>query len=136
MADWNTKIIEEFRANAGKVGGMFRNVPLLLLHHRGRKTGKVRVHPLAYRADGDRFLVFGSKGGAPTNPDWYYNLKANPRATVEVGTDTFDVEARMAEGEERDRLWAEQERAAPGFAEYQRKTKRKIPVIILERVTG
>jgi deazaflavin-dependent oxidoreductase (nitroreductase family) len=133
MADWNTKIIEEFRANAGKVGGMFRNVPLLLLHHRGRKTGTVRVNPLAYRADGDRLLVFGSKGGAPTNPDWYYNLIAHPLVTVEVGSERFPARARVAEGAERDRLYAAQAQRMPAFAEYQRKTNRRIPVVVLER---
>lgn len=132
--DWNTKIIEEFRANEGKVGGMFKGTPLLLLHHTGAKSGKVRVNPLAYRTDGDRLVVFASKGGAPTNPDWFYNLKANPRATVEVGTDTRDVRARVAEGEERDRLWTRQIEIAPAFGEYQKKTKRRIPVIVLEPV--
>src|SRR5947208_9324518 len=121
--DWNTKIIEEFRANQGKVGGMFERTPLLLLHHTGAKTGTVRVNPLAYANDGDdRLVVFASKGGAPTNPDWFHNLKANPRATVEVGTDTFEVAARVAEGEERERLWNRQTKMAPGFADYQKKT--------------
>jgi deazaflavin-dependent oxidoreductase (nitroreductase family) len=133
--DWNTKIIEEFRANRGKVGGMFESTPLLLLHHTGAKTGRVRVNPLAYATDGDdRLVVFASKGGAPTNPDWFHNLKANPRATVEVGTETFQVRAQVAEGDERERLWNRQTKVAPGFAEYQRNTKRQIPVVVLERV--
>ena len=133
--DWNTKIIDEFRANKGKVGGMFESIPLLLLHHTGAKSGRVRVNPLAYATDGDdRLVVFASKGGAPTNPDWFHNLKANPRATVEVGTETFDVRAQVAEGDERDRLWNQQTSAAPGFADYQKKTKRQIPVVVLERV--
>ena len=132
--DWNTKIIKEFRSNEGKVGGMFRGTPILLLHHTGARTGKVRVNPLAYRAEGDRLVVFASKGGAPTNPDWFYNLKANPRATVEVGTETRDVRARVAEGEERDRIWTLQKEAMPGFAEYEKKTTRQIPVVILEPV--
>ena len=132
--DWNKKIIEEFRANQGKVGGMFEGVPILLLHHTGAKSGKVRVNPLAYQANGNRLVVFASKGGAPTNPDWYHNLKANPRATVEVGTETRDVRARIAEGEEREKIWSRQKEIMPGFADYETKTTRKIPVIILEPV--
>jgi len=132
--DWNKGIIEEFRANQGKVGGMFEGVPILLLHHTGAKSGKVRVNPLAYQASGDRLAVFASKGGAPTNPDWFHNLKANPRATVEVGTETRDVRARVAEGEERDRIWSEQKELMPGFADYEKRTTRQIPVIILEPV--
>lgn len=132
--DWNTKIIEEFRANQGKVGGMFKGTPLLLLHHTGAKTGTVRVNPLAYRAEGSHLIVFASKGGAPTNPDWYHNLLANPRATVEVGTEVRDVRARVAQGEERERLWNEQVQRAPAFGQYQQRTKRTIPVIILEPV--
>ena len=109
MADrknWNEEIIEEFRANEGRVGGRFVNTPILLLHHTGAKSGTVRVNPLAYQTDGDRFVIFASKGGAPTNPDWYHNLRANPDATVEAGTDTIPVRARVTEGEERERLWA------------------------------
>jgi len=132
--DWNKKIIDEFRANQGKVGGMFAGTPILLLHHTGAKSGKVRVNPLAYRAEGDRLVVFASKGGAPTNPDWFHNLRANPRATVEVGTETRDVRARVAEGEERERIWSKQKESMPGFAEYEKKTKRTIPVVILEPV--
>ncbi len=130
--DWNKKIIDEFRANQGKVGGMFEAMPLLLLHHTGAKSGKVRVNPLAYATEGDRLVVFGSKGGAPTNPDWYQNLKANPRATVEIGSETRDVRARVAEGEERERIWNRQVGIAPAFGEYQKKIKRKIPVVVLE----
>lgn len=133
-SDWNRAIIEEFRANAGKVGGQFEGAPLLLLHTIGAKSGKTRVNPMMYQDLGDRLAVFASKGGAPTNPDWYHNLVANPRATVEVGTDTFDVIARVAEGEERARIWATQKERYPGFADYERKTRREIPVIILERV--
>ena len=132
--NWNEKIIDEFRANAGKVGGPFEGVPILLLHHTGAKSGQVRVNPLAYQADGDRLVVFGSKGGAPTNPDWYYNLLANPRATVEAGTESFDVEARVAEGDERERIWSRQKELVPGFADYEQKTSRQIPVVILEPV--
>jgi deazaflavin-dependent oxidoreductase (nitroreductase family) len=131
--DWNAGIIEEFRANKGKVGGMFEGTPILLLHHTGARSGQVRVNPLAYQADGDHWIVFASKGGAPSNPDWYHNLKANPQARVEVGTDTFDVRARVAEDDERERLWSRQKQLMPGFADYEQKTTRKIPVIVLER---
>lgn len=132
-SDWNKRIIDEFRANGGRVGGQFEGAPLLLLHTTGAKTGQTRVNPVMYQADGARFAVFGSKGGAPTNPDWYHNLVANPRASVEIGTDTFDVIARVAEGEERKRIWQTQKERYPGFAEYERNTARQIPVIILER---
>ena len=132
--DWNEPIIEEFRANQGKVGGPFEGRSLLLLHHTGARTGAVRVNPLAYRRDGDRLVVFASKGGAPRNPDWYYNLLAHPRATVEVGTETWEVHARVADSDERERLWAEVKEEMPGFASYERRTSRQIPVIILERV--
>jgi len=132
--DWNTGIIEEFRANQGKVGGMFEGRTLLLLHHTGAKSGKVRVNPLAYRKDGEAFVVFGSKGGAPTNPDWYHNLLANPAAVVEVGTETVKVRARRADPNERERLWTAQKRDAPGFADYEGMTTRQIPVVILEPV--
>jgi deazaflavin-dependent oxidoreductase (nitroreductase family) len=133
--DWNRKIIEEFRANAGKVGGPFEGVPILLLHHRGAKSGTERVNPLAYRRDGDDLVIFASKAGAPTNPDWYHNLVANPEATVEVGTDTMGVKAHVATGDERERLWTVQKREYPGFASYEQKTDREIPVVVL-RPTG
>ena len=136
MADWNQQIIEEFRANEGRVGGPFEGRPILLLHHRGAKSGTERVNPLAYQDLGSGAVaVFGSKGGAPTNPDWYHNLRANPRARVEIGTETFDVLARVAEGEERERTWEKQKRDMPGFADYERNTTREIPVVILERDT-
>ena len=134
MEDWNQRIVEEFRANEGRVGGPFEGRPILLLHHRGAKTGTERVNPLAYQDLGSGAVaVFGSKGGAPTNPDWYHNLRANPRARVEIGTETFDVLARVAEGEERERIWEKQKRDMPGFADYERNTTREIPVVILER---
>ena len=133
--DWNARIIEEFRANEGRVGGMFEGRPILLLHHRGARTGTERVNPLAYQDLGDGSVaVFGSKGGAPTNPDWYHNLRANPDASVEIGTGSFDVKARVAEGEERERIWEKQKRDMPGFADYERNTTREIPVVVLERV--
>ena len=133
VEDWNRSIIEEFRANDGKVGGRFEGRTLLLLHSFGARTGEERVNPLAFSADGDRLLVFASKGGAPTNPDWYYNLIANPRATVEVATETFPVEATVLQGEERDRLWQRQVVLIPAFGEYERRSGRKIPVIALRR---
>lgn len=133
-SDWNKAIIDEFRAHGGKVGGRFEGRPLLLLHSVGARTGNRRVNPLAYQDLGGRYAVFASKGGAPTNPDWYYNLVANPRASVEVGTDTFNVIARVARGQERERIWTAQKQRMPGFADYERKTKREIPVVILERV--
>ena len=134
VTDWNRAIIDEFRANGGKVGGQFAGAPLLLLTTTGAKSGKQRTHPLVYLADGDRLVVFASKGGAPTSPDWYHNLVANPKATVEVGSETFDVKATVLTGEERDRIYARQAELMPGFAEYQEKTTRTIPVVALERV--
>jgi deazaflavin-dependent oxidoreductase (nitroreductase family) len=134
MPDWNQQIIEQFRASGGKVGGPFEGMPVLLLHHRGAKSGIERVNPLAYQQVGDDVAVFGSKGGAPTNPDWYHNLLANPRASVEVGTESFEVQAREAVGEERERIWSRQKELVPGFATYEHKTTRRIPVMVLERV--
>jgi len=131
--DWNSNIIEEFRANKGVVGGQFTGATLLLLHHRGAKSGVEWVNPLAYQEDGDHFAIFASKGGAPTNPDWFYNVKANPDVTIEVGTETIPVRARVADGEERDRIWTRQKQLMPGFASYEQRTERQIPVIVLER---
>jgi deazaflavin-dependent oxidoreductase (nitroreductase family) len=132
--DWNSNIIQEFRTNEGKVGGPFDGAPILLLHTTGARSGEVRVNPMMYLADGDRLVVFASKGGAPTNPDWYHNLVANPDVEIEVGTERRKVRARVAEGEERDRLYAEQSRRYPQFAKYQEGTDRTIPVVILEPV--
>jgi len=130
--DFNAKVIEEFRANAGRVGGMFEGMPVVLVHHRGARTGTERVNPLVYLKDGERYVVFASKGGAPTHPAWYHNLLANPRTEIEVGTETIPVEATEATGEERDRLFEEQKRAQPQFAEYEQKTGgRAIPVVVL-----
>ncbi len=134
--DWNSKIIAEFRANGGRVGGQFEGAPLLLLHTTGARTGQERVNPVMYQAVGDGFAVFASKAGAPTNPDWYHNLLANPRVRAEVGTETIEFTARVAEGETRDRIWAAQKSAYPGFADYERKTTRQIPVVLLERAEG
>jgi len=133
MPDFNRQIIDEFHSNGGKVGGMFQDATLLLLHHRGAKTGTERVNPLRYQAVGDDFAVFASKAGAPTNPDWYHNLLAHPSTTVEVGTETIAVRARVASPEERQRIWTAQKERVPQFAEYEEKTTRQIPVVILER---
>lgn len=133
MSDWNRHIIEEFRANGGKVGGDFEGAPLLLLHTTGAKSGQDRVNPVMYRTDGDHLVVFASKAGAPTNPDWYYNLLANPDVSAEVGTETIALRARVANGDERERLWSAQKGEWPGFAEYEQKTTREIPVVVLER---
>jgi deazaflavin-dependent oxidoreductase (nitroreductase family) len=130
--DFNRRIVEEFRANGGTVGGPFEGSRLALVHHRGARTGTERVNPLAYRPDGDSYVVFGSAAGADQHPDWYHNLKANPETTVEVGTQTIDVTAREAAGDERERLWAAQKSESPQFAEYEKATERVIPVIVLD----
>ena len=134
--DWNTKVIAEFRANGGKVG-QFGSMPLLLLHHKGAKSGKDYVNPLAYLPVGDAMAVFASKAGGPTNPDWYHNLVANPEVQVEVdGKPAVAARARVAEGEERERLYREQVSKVPVFGEYEQKTKdkRQIPVVVIEKV--
>jgi deazaflavin-dependent oxidoreductase (nitroreductase family) len=115
------------------VGGQFEGAPMLLLHTTGAKTGKERVNPLVYATDGDNLVVFASKAGAPTHPDWYHNLVANPDVTAEVATDTVPLRARVAEGDERERIWSRQVQVMPGFAEYQANTSRTIPVVVLER---
>ena len=130
-ADFNAKVIEEFRANGGRVGGPFEGLPLLLLHHTGARSGAERVNPLAYARDGERYVVFASKAGAPENPAWYWNLRANPEAEIEVGTERLAVRAEDAQGQERERLYAEQAARVPQFAEYERKTDRAIPVVVL-----
>jgi deazaflavin-dependent oxidoreductase (nitroreductase family) len=130
--DWNRQIIEEFRANEGKVGGPFAGGTLLLLTTTGAKSGKQRTNPLAYLPDGERLVIIASKAGAPTHPDWYHNLIAHPEVTVEVGTETFKATATVVVGEERDELYAKQVERMPGFAEYEAKTTRRIPVIALE----
>jgi deazaflavin-dependent oxidoreductase (nitroreductase family) len=134
--DFNRQVIDEFRANGGKVGGPFEGGSMVLLHSTGARTGQERVHPLVYLPVDDGIAVFASKAGAPTNPDWYHNLVANPRAVVEVGTETYPVTARIAEGEERERIWSRQKELMPGFADYETKTTRRIPVIVLERAGG
>lgn len=131
--EWNRGIIEEFRANQGKVGGMFEGRSMVLLTTKGAKSGAARVNPLVYLSEGDRMVIFASKGGAPTNPDWFHNIKADPNVTVEVGTDKFAAKATIVEGAERDRLYAIQAARIPQFAEYQAKTDRLIPVVALQR---
>jgi deazaflavin-dependent oxidoreductase (nitroreductase family) len=132
VSDWNRQVIEEFRANEGRVQA-FAHQPLLLLTHRGARSGTLRTNPLAYFRDGDRYLVVASKGGAPTNPDWYHDLKANPDASVEIGTETFPVRAKEASAQERPRLWELVTTSNRAFKEYEEKTPRTIPVMILER---
>jgi deazaflavin-dependent oxidoreductase (nitroreductase family) len=132
--DFNTKIIAEFRANGGKVGPPFEGAPMVLLHTTGAKSGKERVNPLVYTIDGDRFVIIASKGGAPTNPDWYHNVKANPNVTLEIGEETFAATATVHDtGAERDRLFAAQAELMPGFKDYEKATDRVIPVVVLER---
>jgi deazaflavin-dependent oxidoreductase (nitroreductase family) len=130
--DWNSKIIEEFRANGGMVGGNFQGAPLLLLHTTGARTGRERVHPMMYRKIDGAYAVFASKAGAPTNPDWYHNLVANPNVQAEIGSATVALTARVADQAERDRIWGAQKADYPGFADYERQTTRQIPVVILE----
>ncbi len=130
----NRTIIDEFRSNGGMVGGSFEGRPVLLLSTTGAKTGLRRLNPLMYLADGDRWLVFASKGGGPKNPDWYHNLVADPAVTIEVGTETIAARAEVITGEERDRLYEQQAERYPQFAAYQERTARVIPVIALSRV--
>lgn len=129
---WNTQVIKEFRANGGWAGGMLKGMPLLLLYNTGARTGASRINPLAYQAVEGGYAIFGSKGGSPTNPAWYHNLMANPEVKIELGTETFGVRARLTEGEERERIWTQQKIDFPQFADYERKTPRQIPVIVLE----
>ncbi len=131
--DFNQRVIAEFRANGGKVGGPFDGSPMLLLTTTGARSSRPRTTPLVYTTDGDRIVIIASKAGAPTNPDWYHNLVANPLATIEIGSERFQARATVAEGEERDRLYSQQAARMPGFAEYQKKTTRRIPVVVLER---
>ena len=131
--NWNNQIIEEFRKNEGKVGGPFEGATLLLLTTTGAKSGQPRTAPLAYLPDGKRMFVFASKAGAPTNPDWYHNLLTHPTVKVEVGTEQFQARAVVVGEEERDQIYAKQVQRMPGFADYEKKTKRKIPVVELVR---
>jgi deazaflavin-dependent oxidoreductase (nitroreductase family) len=132
--DWNQQIIEEFRANGGRVGGQFASSTLLLLHTLGAKSNQPRINPLAYFKEDDKYVIIASKGGAPTNPDWYYNILAHPDVTLEIGTEQFKAHATVPERQERDRIFADVARQAPGFGEYQKNSSRIIPVVVLERL--
>ena len=135
MADFNGNLIEEFRANAGKVTGVFAGAPMILVTHKGAKSGVERTTPLVYSRDGDRYVIIASMGGAPKHPQWFHNIKANPRVRIEVGADAFDADAEVLEdGAERQRLFDQQAALMPNFAEYQAKTDRVIPVIVLTPV--
>lgn len=132
MSDWNTSIIDEFRANGGKVGGPFEGADMLILHTTGARSGQERVHPLVYQAAGDDVVIFASTYGGPKHPAWFRNLVAHPDVTVEIGTETRSAHARVAEGDERERYWVRQKELRPRFAEYEAKTTRTIPVVVLE----
>jgi deazaflavin-dependent oxidoreductase (nitroreductase family) len=131
--DYNVGVIEDFRSNAGKPTGRFEGRPILLLTMTGAKSGKQRTTPLMYLEDGDRCVVFASKGGGPTNPDWYHNVVANPTVTLEVGAEKFQAKAALATGKERDALFARQVAAFPIFGEYEQKAPRTIPVVVFTR---
>jgi deazaflavin-dependent oxidoreductase (nitroreductase family) len=133
MSDWNTKIIEEFRANEGIVGKPFENTKLLLLHTSGAKSGLTRINPVAYTVDGDRLVIIASKGGAHTHPDWYFNLVSDPNVTLEVGSEKYDAVASIEDEPERTRLYDQMAAQYTGFDGYRQKTSRKIPVITLKR---
>lgn len=137
MTNWNEQVIAEFRSHGGRVGGNFAGAPLLLLHSTGARSGQERVNPMMYQAVGDAFAVFASKAGADTNPDWFHNLRAHPDVTVEVGdgerVETLTVTARVLDDAEREPIWATQKERYPGFADYETKTSRVIPVVLLER---
>lgn len=134
QSDFNKQIIEEFRANGGETFGVFKGRPLLLLTTTGAKSGESRTTPLVYSKDGDRVVIIASMGGAPKHPAWYLNLAANPGVTVELGTEKFAATASSAEGTERDRLYAQQAEMMPAFNQYEQKTTRRIPVVLLERL--
>jgi deazaflavin-dependent oxidoreductase (nitroreductase family) len=136
MTDFNQKVIEEFRSNQGKVGGIFANMDLLLLHTTGAKTGQSRLNPTAYIKDRDRLIIAASKGGADTHPDWYFNLVANPDVVVEVGTKKFAARAEPASEPERTELYDKLKSIYPGFAEYEERTSRVIPVVTLVKTTA
>ena len=132
--EFNQKVIDEFRANAGKVGGMFEGMPMVLLTVKGAKSGKTYTTPLVYSKDGARYVLIASMAGAPNNPDWYHNIKTNPSVTLEIGAERFAAKATVTSGEERERLYNAQAAIMPIFNDYRKKTTRQIPVIALERV--
>ena len=132
---WNQQVLEQFHTSGGNAGGQFAGMSLLLLHTLGAKSDQPRISPLAYFKDGDHYVIVASKGGAPTNPDWYYNILAHPNeVTIEVGTEHFPVQVTVAESPERDRLFAHVARQSPNLAAYQKETPRTIPVVVLERM--
>jgi deazaflavin-dependent oxidoreductase (nitroreductase family) len=132
--DFNRDLIEQFRANDGKTTGPFAEAPLMLMTTTGAKSGKERIIPIVYTRDGDRLVIAASKGGAPTNPDWYANVVANPEVTIELPGEKFPARATVVDRTERDRLYAAHAAAMPGFAEYETKTDRVIPIVVLERI--
>ena len=134
MNEFNTKLIDEFRANGGAVGGPFASAPLVLITHTGAKSGTRRTSPLVFSRDGERLVIIASKGGAPTHPHWYLNMVANPSVTVELPGDTFEASVTQVEGDERARLFATQAEMMPQFSEYAAKADREIPVLVLERI--
>lgn len=134
MKDFNRKVIEEFRASGGKVGGQFAGAPMVLLTTKGAKSGKTYVNPLVYSRDGDKYVIIASYAGGPKNPSWYHNLVANPTPTLEIGKERFQAKATFASGAERERLFNQQAAQMPVFNEYQKKTSRQIPVVVLERL--
>lgn len=134
MSDFNENVINEFRANGGKVGGRFEGARMMLLTTTGAKSGQARTKPVVYTTDGDRFVIIASKAGAPTNPDWFHNLVANPKVILEVGDERFPARATVVSGEERRRLYDAQAALMPGFADYAQKTTREIPVVVLDRL--
>jgi deazaflavin-dependent oxidoreductase (nitroreductase family) len=135
-ADYNRRVIDEFRAGGGRISGPVEGFTLLLLHHQGARTGLERVTPVAYQLLSDGWAVFAAHGGAPTHPDWFHNVVVHPETTIEIGVDTIPVRARVATGEEREQIWARQKLFFPRFAKYEERTEREIPVVILERLTG
>jgi deazaflavin-dependent oxidoreductase (nitroreductase family) len=133
MSDSNQPVIDEFRANGGNVGGYFEGAQMVLVHHKGAKSGTERVNPLMYqRLDGDSIAIFASNAGAPKHPDWYHNLVANPETTIEIGTETRAVRARVADEPERERIWEQQKIDRPQFADYEKTANRTIPVVVLD----
>ena len=134
MDEFNKKVIEDFRANGGNVGGQFKGAPMVLLTHTGAKSGRTYTTPLVYSRDGDRVVIIASKAGSDTNPDWYHNLRAHPEVTLEIGGEKFQARAKAATGTERERLFDQQAKMMPLFDDYRKKTKREIPVMVLERV--
>jgi deazaflavin-dependent oxidoreductase (nitroreductase family) len=133
LNDMNRRVMAEFRANGGKVGGYFENAPMIIVHHAGARSGTAYETPLVYQAEGDHFVIFASYGGAPSNPAWFRNLMANPETVVEVGAETIPVTATEVTGAERDAIYARQAERVPNFAVYQAKTSRIIPVVRLTR---